>query len=55
MIPYPLDPTLHSAQPVPPQLDDGFSPPGASAQPQDAPEVRPAQPVDPALWDKSDF
>lgn len=55
MIPYPLDPSLHSAQPLPPQLDDGFSPPAATPQAQDAPEVRPGEPVDPALWTKSDF
>jgi hypothetical protein len=27
MIPYDVDPTLHSAEPEPQQLDDGFSPP----------------------------
>jgi hypothetical protein len=27
MIPYAIDPSLHSTEPEPPQLDDGFSPP----------------------------
>ena len=27
MIPYDIDPSLHAAEPEPPQLDDGFSPP----------------------------
>ncbi len=26
MIPYEVDPTLHTAPPAPPQLDDGFAP-----------------------------
>jgi hypothetical protein len=55
MISDPLAPTPHPAPPVPPQLDDGFSPPAASTQAQDAHEARPGQPVDPALWAKSDF
>lgn len=55
MIPYEVDPSLHPAQPAPPQLDDGFSPP---ADAQDKPATAPAgaaEPVDPALWAKSDF
>lgn len=33
MIPYQTDPTLHDREPVPVQLDDGFSPPsGGSAE-----------------------
>lgn len=55
MISHPFDPTPHPAQPLPPQLDDGFSPPAASSHAQDAADARAAQPVDPALWDKSDF
>jgi hypothetical protein len=60
MIPYQLDPSLHQSQPVPAQLEDGFSPPAASAQAkqqlaQQAQEAAQAQPVDPALWAKSDF
>lgn len=27
LIPYEIDPSLHGAQPAPPVLDDGFSPP----------------------------
>jgi hypothetical protein len=27
MIPYDIDPSLHTAEPEPPLLDDGFSPP----------------------------
>jgi hypothetical protein len=52
MIPYEVDPSLHPAEPVPPQLEDGFSPP---------PTEQPRQPVaadaevDPALWAKSEF
>jgi len=63
MIPYQLDPTLHATQPVPAQLEDGFSPPAASAHAQPPQHVQQAheaapglsQPVDPALWAKSDF
>jgi hypothetical protein len=57
MIPYEVDPSLHPAQPAPPQLDDGFSPPAAEQAPDHLPHVpaRPAEPVDPALWSKSDF
>ena len=61
MIPYPVDPSLHPAQPAPPQLDDGFSPPQqqreqAGAEPKPgARRASPVEPVDPALWAKSDF
>ena len=57
MIPYETDPTLHVAQPLPPQLDDGFSPPAAHADPKpaDLEPVEVPQPVDPSLWDKSEF
>jgi hypothetical protein len=55
MIPDELEPTLSAAQPAPPQLDDGFSPPAVTAQAHEAGQVRPQQPVDPALWAKSDF
>lgn len=55
MIPYQLDPTLHPAQPMPPQLDDGCSPPaGKAASPTD-PDAGDAAPVDPSLWAKSEF
>ncbi len=33
MIPYDLDPSLHSGEPEPRMLDDGFSPPQAAAEP----------------------
>ena len=56
MIPAPPDPTLQSAQPAPPQLDDGFSPPASSSlQGQDGTHATAGEPVDPALWAKSDF
>ena len=71
MIPYQLDPTLHPAQPAPPRLDDGCSPPGASAVPPQLddgcsppaakaaspadPDAGDAAPVDPSLWAKSEF
>ena len=56
MIPYQLDPSLHPAEPAPPQLDDGCSPPAAAQEQQAARPVDAArQPVDPALWAKSDF
>jgi hypothetical protein len=55
MIPDQLEPTSPAAQPAPPQLDDGFSPPALTAQARDTGQVRPQQPVDPALWAKSDF
>lgn len=55
MIPYQLDPTLHPAQPAPPRLDDGCSPPTAQVPSHaDADGPQPA-PVDPALWAKSEF
>jgi len=53
MIPYNVDPSLHTAEPPPPQLDDGFSPPVAAAA-----KTEPAQEdsiVDPSLWAKSAF
>jgi hypothetical protein len=38
MIPYEVDPSLHTGKPVEPQLDGGFSPP-APAQPPDPPAL----------------
>lgn len=55
MIPYQLDPTLHPAQPTPPRLDDGCSPPAASKPHDEVGEGARAVPVDPALWAKSEF
>lgn len=53
MIPYDLDPSLHSGEPERPLLDDGFSPP---QQPEAVPTGRtPDAPLDPALWTKSEF
>jgi hypothetical protein len=54
MIPYEVDPSLHPAQPAPPQLDDGFSPPAPEAEDKPA-AAGTAAPVDPSLWSKSDF
>jgi hypothetical protein len=53
MIPYEDDPSLHAAQPAPPQLDDGFSPPADQAGRTAVTPVPDA--VDPALWAKSEF
>jgi hypothetical protein len=56
MIPYDVDPSLHNTQPHEVQLDDGFSPP-EPIQPvasHESPVATPP-PVDPQLWDKSDF
>lgn len=57
MIPYTADPSLHPAEPLPEQLDDGCSPPAPAQarKPQDATPAAGAEPVDPALWAKSDF
>lgn len=55
MIPYQLDPTLHPAQPAPPRLDDGCSPPAAAAAADVDDQGAPQAPVDPALWAKSEF
>ena len=58
MIPYQVDPSLHPAEPAPALLDDGFSPPPhrrAEAEPKQPAAGQPAEPVDPALWAKSDF
>lgn len=49
MIPYELDPSLHVAEPAPPLLGDGFSPPAAHGESEapvlpsgeDAPDLRP--------------
>lgn len=56
MIPYQVDPSLHPAEPAPPRLDDGFSPPHpADAQAKPAVAGQPVEPIDPTLWVKSDF
>jgi hypothetical protein len=57
MIPYDLDPSLHTAEPESTSLDDGFSPPqqpparDTTDQPSEARDVA----IDPALWAKSPF
>jgi hypothetical protein len=58
MIPYDIDPSLHDGEPEPTSLDDGFSPPSHEthdAKPDEARDAPPAEPVDPALWNKSEF
>jgi hypothetical protein len=58
MIPYDLDPSLHTAEPESTMLDDGFSPPQQheTHAPDHAPlEAVLGAPVDPALWAKSAF
>jgi hypothetical protein len=57
MIPYDLDPSLHTAEPESTTLDDGFSPPphqqsgDEKEKPQEARNVV----IDPVLWAKSAF
>lgn len=53
MIPYDLDPSLHTGEPEPPSLDDGFSPPHDA--PAEEYDEQAAGPVDPLLWNKSAF
>lgn len=57
MIPYDLDPSLHTAEPESTMLDDGFSPPQqpAAAQEEKPPEPHGLPAVDHALWAKSPF
>lgn len=61
MIPYDLDPSLHSSRPNEPVLDDGFSHPGAehlqrSLRDYGASDADTQLPNgQPALSDKSDF
>jgi hypothetical protein len=57
MIPYDLDPSLHSAEPASTALDDGFSPPQQQSVAEQSDNTADAQslPVDPALWAKSPF
>ena len=49
MIPYAIDPSLHSAEPEPPQLGDGFSPP------EETEEVAAPEQAEPVLGDISPF
>jgi hypothetical protein len=57
MIPYDLDPSLHTAEPESMMLDDGFAPPQqpAAAQEDKPPEAQGVPAVDHALWAKSPF
>jgi hypothetical protein len=65
MIPYDLDPSLHTAEPGSTMLDDGFSPPQherVAPEKVVAPEKEyklsespPDVPTDPGLWAKSAF
>ena len=55
MIPYEVDPSLHPAQPAPPQLDDGFSPPGVEPAGAPAHPQKDAGTLEPPLWEKSEF
>lgn len=56
MIPYDIDPSLHSSEPQAEHLGDGFSPPAAHGE--SAESVHPAdRALEPSLLlgDKSDF
>lgn len=58
MIPYDIDPTLHSAQPGELLLDDGFSAPRGDSDATEAPSppaTRATASLDQALASKSDF
>jgi hypothetical protein len=57
MIPYDLDPSLHTTRPEPMMLDDGFSPPlqPAAAEEEQPPQAQDLPAVDHALWAKSPF
>lgn len=56
MIPYDLDPSLHTAEPESTMLDDGFSPPQqVPAEDEELRDAAAVAPVDPALWAKSAF
>ena len=54
MIPYDVDPSLHSAEPEQLQLDDGFSRRSPGDTPQPPPADAPAS-LEEALATKSDF
>lgn len=56
MIPYDLDPSLHTGEPDPPTLEDGFSRPHCAPEDMPSPpQPAPAQPQDPAYWAKSAY
>lgn len=55
MIPYDVDPSLHSAQPQPMLLDDGFSAPRSSRHALPTGSDVPAPSLEDALASKSEF
>jgi hypothetical protein len=56
MIPYDLDPSLHTGEPEAQTLGDGFSPPPHDAHEGDKPRAAaPATPGESALREKSAF
>lgn len=55
MIPYDIDPSLHTAAPQQGSLDDGFSPRSQELVPEPAPAARTADSLEDALAGKSDF
>lgn len=54
MIPYDVDPSLHSTKPHEPVLDDGFSRPEMHGE-KDAERAVQNPPPEPVLPEKSDF
>lgn len=54
MIPYDTDPSLHSGEPEPPVLGDGFSPP-PHHEPVFGEHAQPAHPATTSLPEKSAF
>jgi hypothetical protein len=54
MIPYAIDPSLHSAEPEQACLDDGFSPRSQGELPEPVPPA-PRPSLEQALASKSDF
>ena len=54
MIPYDIDPSLHTGEPEPPQLGDGFSPPHQE-EPADQPMLLPPGKADMPLGEISPF
>lgn len=55
MIPYDLDPSLHTAEPEPDVLDDGFSPPRHDEPATTLPLAAPESVPEAALPGKSPF
>jgi hypothetical protein len=55
MIPYDMDPSLHTSEPESPVLDDGFSPPHRGEPPVVAESPSASDQVDAELGVKSPF